>query len=326
MLTDNSFRPWGEIGWTMKRYPANKWDFLGCVATEERCLSAYNFLVSNNLLLGATFYEIVDPFETSEHGQMRDRNRSKLSEEGIENINIEDHKLLESSNVIISSILTFLSKSSGNIILDISCFPKRFFFPIIKFILRNSQLSNFLVVYSGPHSYSQDRLSDNPQPWMNIPTFISDEEDGNEVSIVGLGFMPLGLPDVLGTDNSQGKRFYFMFSFPPGPPFTQRTWAFIREISNYRKIDTRELIRVDSSSLPEMFDKIHALTNNGLDKAIFAPFGPKPMSLAMCLYACQSKSAVYYTQPTSYNPLYSSGTSTTLAYCIVINQRNLYQL
>jgi len=193
-------------------------------------------------------------------------------------------------------------------------------------MLRNKDLKNFLVIYSGPDSYSKDSLSDNPQPWMTIPTFVADDEDGTETSIIGLGFMPLGLPDVLGTDSNQNKRIHFMFSFPPGPPFTQRTWAFIKEVSDSRKIDPRELIRVDASSLPEMFERICAIGKNGAEKIIFAPFGPKPMSLAMCLYACQINSAVYYTQPTSYNPEYSTGTSIILAYCIVINQHNLYQV
>jgi len=325
MIIDNIFRPWGKIDWVMNRMNTKEWYYLGCLSTEERCLASHINLTGKGLLSKSVFFEVVDLIDTKEHEDLRQANKAKLNHDGV-NIRVERHELLEPTKLIVSSIYSFLGDSNGNIILDISCFPKRFFFIMLKFILKHKTLSNLVVIYSAPDEYSKDNLSDNPQPWMAIPTFVEDDETQAEESIVGLGFMPLGLPDELRGENYQGRKMHFLFPFPPGPPFTQRTWSFVKALSEYRQIDPRELIRVDSISLPEIFTKINALTDFGSKGVSFAPFGPKPMSLAMCLYACQCNSAVYYTQPTLYNPHYSIGVSSILAYCIVIGGRNLYQI
>ncbi len=50
-----------------------------------------------------------------------------------------------------------------------------------------------------------------------------------------------------------------------------------------------------------------SISKNSEFKLSFAPFGPKTFSVAMCLYAIQKDSAVYYPQPTVYHPDYSIG-------------------
>ena len=65
---------------------------------------------------------------------------------------------------------------------------------------------------------------------------------------------------------------------------------------------------------------------------VFAPYGTKSMSLAMCLYACShpENTDVCYTQPKSYNPQYSTGISMvngvpdTFAYCIRLDGKDFY--
>jgi hypothetical protein len=56
-------------------------------------------------------------------------------------------------------------------------------------------------------------------------------------------------------------------------------------------------------------DRIISLTRKGAETADLAPFGPKPMSLAMCIYAALTEAQVFYTQPSSYRPDYSVGIS-----------------
>jgi hypothetical protein len=47
-----------------------------------------------------------------------------------------------------------------------------------------------------------------------------------------------------------------------------------------------------------------------------APFGPKPHTLGMALYALKHGAGMYYAQPQAYNPDYCQGTGETWAYVV----------
>ena len=146
-----------------------------------------------------------------------------------------------------------------------------------------------------------------------------------DLAIVGIGFMPFGLPNLL-MSKYKSTPVKFLFPFPPGPPNYQRTWDFVWKIEKSFTFNHQDsIIRIDSNNLSDAFEYITRETNNGQKKVIFAPYGPKPISLAMCIYATIHHSPVYYTQPTHYNPDYSSGIKDTYAYCINLNSVNLYQ-
>ena len=91
-------------------------------------------------------------------------------------------------------------------------------------------------------------------------------------------------------------------------------------------------IRVEAYDCNDAFDHIRQLCGAGTRGAILAPFGPKPMSLAMALYAALSKDVVLYTQPTVYDPWYSTGVSivdgeiNSHAYLIRTNGADRYSL
>jgi len=324
MIFRDTFCPWGEINWILDKLPKAQWDLLACLSTEERCLATFKELQNRASISSALFYEIVDPVDTTEHQRLRLANRVSINNSGITS-NFETHLLLEPLSNIVESIHALIEKSSDNIIIDISSFPKRFFFPIVKFILRLSKPKNIIITYSAPEKYTNENLSENPQSWFNIPSFKAEDDDV-DVAIVGVGFMPLGLPDFLNNDNHPNLKVSLLLPFPPGPPAYQRTWNFVKEISENRTIDPQALIRLDAVGVPEIFERICAITNYGSKKVLFAPYGPKPISLAMCLYACQTDSSVYYTQPTSYHPVYCEGVSQTFAYCIRLENRNLFKI
>jgi hypothetical protein len=52
---------------------------------------------------------------------------------------------------------------------------------------------------------------------------------------------------------------------------------------------------------------------NGLT---LAPFGPKPHTLGMTLFAMKHGCGLYYTQPKSYHPDYSKGIGSSWAYIV----------
>lgn len=92
------------------------------------------------------------------------------------------------------------------------------------------------------------------------------------------------------------------------------------------RIDTKQILRLDTYNVPDIYDTIVHLSEYGRKKILFAPYGPKTMSLAMCLFASQTSSAVYYTQPTIYDPYYSTGKGKCYGFLIKKDGCSLYQV
>ena len=318
------YRPWGNTEWLLSKMDTKKFDLIACLSTEERCTKTYKILSESNKLSNLVFFEIIDPIDTIDHTKLRNSNRNEISK--IDRGSIEVHKLLEPIDKALSTIKKFISASSGNIVLDISSFPKRFFFPIVKILMKDVIVENLIITCTTPLSYTDNSLSENPQPWSHIPTFIANDPDTiYDFAHVGIGFMPLGLPQLL-RDKYNTLKVKFFFPFPPGLPAYQRTWAFVNHINTSTRIDTKQIIRTDYLNISSTFDTISDFARHGANNVLFAPYGPKTMSLAMCLYASLSGSPVYYTQPTTYNPYYSSGTGISYAYLVKQRERELYTL
>ncbi|HVM62830.1 MAG TPA: hypothetical protein VMV72_18360 [Verrucomicrobiae bacterium] len=64
-----------------------------------------------------------------------------------------------------------------------------------------------------------------------------------------------------------------------------------------------------------VFNRLQVWEDNS-EGLTLAPFGPKPHTLAMALFAIHRDAGMYYTQPKSYNPNYSSGFGRTWAYVV----------
>jgi hypothetical protein len=317
-----AFKPWGELDWLLSKTTQKEFDLIACLSTEERCTNAYSILYNEGALKNIKFLEVIDPTDSSTHIDLREKNKTIISLP--HQLFIEQHKLLEPVDIIVKSVHSFINSSNGNIILDISAFPKRFFFPITKVLFKSEKVNNLIITCSTPLEYTKENLSEDPQTWAHIPTFTPDDPDQKfDIAIVGIGFMPLGLPQLL-KDKYSSLQVKFFFPFPPGPPTYQRTWAFVNHMNTSTRVDTRSIYRIDSLDLSENFEIIKGLANKGEKNVLFAPYGPKTMSLAMCLYACLTKSAVFYTQPTTYNPLYSTGTGKCFGYIIKQGGRSLY--
>ena len=318
-----NYRPWGDLVWLLSRLNSDKLNFYGCLSTEDRCLETYRLLCSNDSVSNAKFLEILDPHETAVH--VHNRNEIKNDLLAINSsINIVQHKLLCPISEVYLSIKEFIKASNGKIVLDISSFPKRFFFPLVKLLVGDKSVSKLIVTYTTPKRYSSNDLSDSPMDWSHIPMFDNDDPDTIFSSaLIGLGFMPLGLSSLF-RDKFSELDIKLMFPFPPGSPFFQRTWKFIEDMQINPKIDFKDILRVDAINISEIFDLILSISSR--KEILIAPYGPKTMSLAMCLFACLTNSPVYYSQPTTYDSKYSEGVDKCIGYCIKLNDQNLYTL
>ena len=204
-----------------------------------------------------------------------------------------------------------IGQNDVNVVLDISCLPKRFFFPIIRLICRRENVQNILITYSVPDSYTKHRLAFDPQDWGYLPLFqreiAPDGVSSNRV-IVGVGFLPFHLPELI-KDDFDGSEVTLILPFPPGPPQYQRNWQFVHDIygTSWPGNEKRLIRRVDATDASGCFDHLLSIARDEPELAILAPFGPKPHSLAMCLFAMKHGCDVYYTQPRYYHPDYSTG-------------------
>lgn len=326
MLGEN-FRPWGELDWLLSKTKGEKWNVIGCASFEDRCYGLQKRLPADSVISNL-YFNILPPESSSKVNQIQKLKESieELKKAGVKDGQIIEVLLHDSINKFIDPLSEFLESSNGNIILDISSQPKRFFFPILKIIMKYSQLNNFIVCYTKPEKYAGGELSWDPADWSHIPMFMAKEYRNVEtdLAIIGVGFVPLGLPDLL-IGQYKNAEVKLLFPHPPGPPNYQRNWDFVRRIvSSYPRLSINDMQRVHALDMSDAFDKLCQITNNGIYKSILAPYGPKPVSLAMALFAIEEGVPVYYTQPSYYAPDYSSGIKESYAYWIVKSKIKLY--
>jgi hypothetical protein len=153
-------------------------------------------------------------------------------------------------------------------------------------------------------------LAEDHGPLKCLPLFGPNSfDDQVDIAIIGVGFVPLGLASLL-EPYKDSTPVELLFPFPPGPPFYQRNWRFIQEIRHTLADRGSDPHRIHALDVSAAFDHVSALCAQGQKRAAFAPYGPKPISLAMCIYATLNECPVYYTQPKAYHPEYSTGIST----------------
>lgn len=201
-----------------------------------------------------------------------------------------------------------------NLVVDITSLPKKVYFFLLKLLFQDPLgPRNVVFTYAEPERYSNDPLAANPDPWEALPGFrVSPRVEASRRVVVGIGYEPLGLPGLVDSGEFDESQITFLFPFPAQADRVARNWRFIRGIFPNSDTSSLSIIRVDGINVPEVFQTLSKLGDGGETALTLAPFGPKPVSLAMALYAAkysqpQNQTGVYYTQPTYYNPYYSVG-------------------
>lgn len=334
-MINDKFRPWGTIPWLMPRLKKTSWQVIGAVSAEDRCVASLQYDQRIFHFDRADFLCIADQESIFSAACTSKRNKNLEIFERLTTLrgHVYEAKLLQSAKTLQTMISEILHSASENVVLDISTLPKRFFFPMTRWILQQDHVKNLVVTYTRPETYTSEQLAYDPESWAHLPTFQSQATDSTtkvDCVVVGVGFVPFGLPELLRHDYA-GARAMLLLPFPPGPPQAQRTWQFVNDIEGECRLgEDRQIVRVHAFDVAGCFDQIDTITERGAKRTIFAPYGPKPHSLAMCLYALARDLDVFYTQPMFYHPDYSSGIKRTdegpdgYAYALKINGRNLY--
>jgi hypothetical protein len=277
---------------------------------------------------------IFDP-DPLDEGALRNRLSFRSKEFvslGVPEATIAETQLLSDLDSINDQLNNFLAVASPDVILDISTMPKRWFFPILKLLTQNEYVRNLLVTYSSPLKYGEV-LSENPDPIRMFPGFAGSGTTEYDSVVVGIGFEPLGIPSLF--TELRINKIRLMFPFPPGPPAFLRNWMFVKlieEMTDTQEIETPDRVSINLFDSPQVFDALRQMTDSGSRSAVLAPYGPKPMSLAMCLFSLAANNAskaavpVYYSQPRRYAADYSTGIRGTHAYCVKLAGKNLYSM
>jgi hypothetical protein len=210
----------------------------------------------------------------------------------------------------------------------------------------NKSIKDLLFTYSPGTRYA-NILSSNPEIIRTIPTFTSLERRTTcDVAFVGIGYHSHSVIELF--DIERPKSVTMLFPFPPGPPGIARNWKFVERLEVSIRSDSvanedMELggmghLHVGALDLPQNFNALKRVTDDGSRTSLVAPYGPKPVSLAMCLFALAAESAgkpevpAYYAQPTRYALDYTTGVYSSdqgpvvYGYPTRLNSRELYQL
>lgn len=307
------FRPWGRPKWLRTKFGREKWSYIACHGTEKRSAkSLAQFAESADEVF---WIRIDDPLlGQSEEQDLRekayDENFKFVQENCAANLNHLRRPLKASLDTIRE--ICSNAGSSGNVVLDITSLPKRWFFPMVRFLVQNPDVKNLQIIYTKGDMHAES-LSENPETLRVLPTFMSeDDRDDHDFAFVGVGFHTHSMMQLFGEDKALSLQL--LFPFPPGPPGIHRNWKFVQEVemkvhkddSLLEKTDPISYLHLDSIDVSQTFDAIKIVTEGGEKTSVMAPYGPKPFSLAMCLFAIASERSgkadvpVYYSQPQKY--------------------------
>ncbi len=347
-----SIRPFGPINWILDKLPQiQQWSVIGTIATEDRCLAAAEVIFNLHRSSEITLLKIVDPVSPQNGFQKQIATKVDHLESVAQTtfgsaLNVPTFDLLCVEQEIGDFASDFLLRCCDSVIVDLSAMPKRFFFPVLTLLMQSARIKNLVATYSLPERYGRV-LAEDPEEWRPLPMFGGDPLSIDQTPaslIIGVGYQPLQISEILSHVRFGSDRVKLLFPFPSIPPGFVENWKFVARIKNeWSKLRGNELpsdaiIRVPTHDASIAFDQLVAHTNSGrAPSVVLAPFGPKPISLAMCLLGIARlaegiATEIGYTQPHVYHPEYSTGSAkkdgipNVNGYCIRLMGRSLYAL
>ena len=216
-------------------------------------------------------------------------------------------QLFGSIEILNDLVEQWIAQGRQHIVLDVSTMPKRVFFPLLRLVIRSNAFDTVMATYSKPLRYAEQPLAEDPEPPLPLPLFSPPMNAPTPSGgIIALGLEVLGIVDLLAAGGGAAS-VHVLFPIPTNPDESNRTWTFMHRLhdaSPGRITEPRHLSPLDHA---EAYAYIRSLTDGFQGFWWLAPFGPKPISLAIAVAAMKHDWPVYYSQPMVYNPAYSVG-------------------
>lgn len=330
-----NYRPSGQLDWALKLTKQRNWNFVGALGTEERSLAAWRWLKKLGGLSTTCLLEVLDRpsrHTTRANLLLGERAQEFFVEGGLETEIKRRLELMTEKHRIEAVAKTIEQRASDqSVMLDITSLPKRFFFLILRYLEQSTSVRDLVITYTTPDSYcDSDVLSEGATDWITLPGFPA-RPGQTEMLIVSVGFMVESLRSHLTTINKH-ESVKMLIPFPAPLAILRRTWDSVCSLESKSEPGKFQNFRIDSADLSGAFQRITQLATEAKLKPSFAPFGPKPLSAAMCLYASKQQCSVYYPQPRVYHPDYSQGVRevdgkpAVFAYWIKHDGQKLYEV
>jgi hypothetical protein len=333
--------PWGTLDLFTRIGHCGTAQVLACLSFEERCLKVATALSQARLLAGKPhFLEVRDPTDAYPDYSKVISKRIVKNWKGLKNSGVQATRhpcdLLATEDEISEILQSWVERSTADVlVLDISSFPKRYFCFFLKQLLREERVRNLVVTYTeaGGAGYSSAHLCDDPMPCDFLPGYLAPLPPSSEWLVVSVGYEALNIPSLILPYRETTRKVKFLLAFPPSVHTNQRQWTTLFEIAKETGPDHLKREDVEVVSLWDVEDVYRKLQRWAEERVAelrvrppkvateptsisLAPFGPKPHSLAMALFAIKNRCGMYYTQPKSYNPDYSSGAGESWFYAV----------
>lgn len=315
--------PWGTIDRIAIPFLTAEYLLISAVSFEDRCCHV-------PLLLGPdakaiALLQINDPDDAFPNYSDEIQDRTKKNKNKLEARNIKSEpqicKLLDPEERMLQ-ILEKYQSVAATVVLDITSLPKRFFCFILKRLLLMDEFRNVIVTYTqgGPSGYSQDHLAEDAMSPDYLPGYAPPLLTKSNTVVVGVGFESLGLRALL-DQYSEGNIPKMLLAFSSDFDAMSRQWDTIRQVladdgkerDRPKKFDLEVVAAWDAERVYRVLKYWYEEESRGL---LLAPFGPKPHSLGMALFALHNECGMSYTQPKSYNPNYTKGSGTCWGYVV----------
>ena len=328
-----SFDPWGPVDWLVAVAGVALTDNVLCLGTlsfEERSVAVPLFL-RQHAAPHVHLLRIDDPVSrhTDRIQQEMAVRRATLTDAGVQFAET-GCELLASDEQIAQSFRTAVATAPRQPLclwLDISSMPKRYFFLMVKLAMLDDRVDTLLATYTQPTpaGYVDAHLAEDPDDLRPLPGYASIVDP--TTLVIAVGFESLGLPQFLSEYRDKSRRIIVFIPFPPGQPYAQRIWQAVQRLG-LKTVgpDARRVAALDAFETARQLEAVLAAeqaragTTSSVSLAL-APYGPKPMSLGMCLFAINRDAPVFYTQPKSYHPLYTTGIGQSWGYLLKLRGR-----
>lgn len=315
--------PWGELRDIYSTF-LHDTDFvvMGCLSFEERCCTVPQELQTDRCQ-AVELIEVLDPPDAYPDYSAEIKVRTDQYRQLLNGRNILFHsvvsELLIGEDQLIDIINGFTNRvpSVPTIVLDITSLPKRYFCFFVKRLLLQESFRNVIVTYTQPAlgGYTSSHLAEDPMTYEHLPGYGSPLPPSGATMIVSVGFESLGIKPLLEIYSSERKQTRIIMAFPPNGENIKRQWSTLKQMVTDPQ-EIRGNIEIIAGWDAEQVYNTLEQWRYDTDGLTLAPFGPKPHSLGMTLFAIKFDSGLYYTQPKSYNPSYSTGQGTTWAYVV----------
>lgn len=219
---------------------------------------------------------------------------------------------------LLSQLSQMLARSTATVVLDITALPKRYFCFYLRRLMYTPQVRNLIVTYTdaGEAGYTQEHLAEDVMSATTFPGFAGRFSMKEDYLVISIGFEALGLrPLILSLYRERNVNLRAVLPFPAPIETVRRQWNTLREIM---EDDPANLVMANVAVAATwdtelVYEHLVRWSDQG-EVLTFAPYGPKPHTIAMALFAMKNDSILWYTQPKVYHPDYSLGMGNTRWY------------